>query len=283
MKILFLAFILVCGFWFWFAQFTVPASQWYVSDYANVLSSWEKELLTQKITSLVQETSAQLAVVFVPTINNDSIAFAATAVGKAWWVGTEEKNNGIVLLVAVEDREWFIAVWYWLEWTIPDAIAKRIGERYFPAYFRAGDYGWWISLALDDIRAYIAADPAVMSQYDAPIDDANDALWFSVLIAIIFLFAVWLPKGKKTQSKVLKTAVWIVLVALSAFIIASISLAILYVSFFCLFFLIKFGPGMHMWWGRSGFGGFGSWWFGGGGFGGFGWGWFGGGWAGGRW
>lgn len=265
-------------FFFWFAssQFVVPTYQWYVTDYANVLSSEEKLQLTEKITALQDQTSAEIAVLFVPTINNDEIAFAATQVGQDRGVGKAKEDNGMVILIATEDRQWFIAVWYGLEWTIPDAIAKRIGEKNFPDYFRAGDYAGWVSVALDDISGYILADPSIVSEYtnDKSVE-GDDVWWMSILITIIFLLVVWLPKEKKSSSKLIKTWVWVWFVILFSFVIASIALWLLFVSFFGLFFLIKMGPWMYMggwrngwfwgwgfgWWGWW-FGWFGGWWFG---------------------
>jgi len=260
------------------AQFVVPAYQWYVTDYAGVVSVDQQQALEQKILSIVDTTIAEIAILLVPSIGNDAIAFAATAVGQEWWVGDEDMDTGLLMLVAVEDRERFIAVGYGLEGILPDAIAKRIWERHFPDYFSREDYAWGLSAALDDIGAYISADPAIVADY-AQEEVATAGLWlFAVIVSLIFLLVVWLSKDKKPWSKISKTTIWLLFVVVFAFIVASVAMALLLVSFFWLFFLIKSSAGMFMgWmgrWGMSGgfwgwgFGGFGGWWFGGWGAGG---------------
>lgn len=262
-----------------FAQFTVPPYQGYVTDEAHVLSDADKSALTEKISSFVTATSAEIAILLVPTLNNDLPAMAATAVWQERWVGKQEQDNGIVILVAVEDRKRFIAVGYGLEGTIPDAIAKRIGERYFPLHFREGDYVGWLSAALDDIAGYVQADPSVVSWYqdDQHFDDSNffaSALFFS----IIFLFMLWLQKKKTVKSKVIKTSIRILAVIWFG-LIGGFFISFTIISLFSLFFIIKIWPAIFMWW-HWGFG-WSSWSLGGWWFGWFGWGWFG--WGGGGW
>lgn len=79
----------------------------------------------------------------------------------------------MLIVVAPNDREWFIAVGYGLEGTIPDAIAKRIGEANFPSYFRDGDYFGGLSAALGEIESYIQADPTVVEQYSTNSQDMS--------------------------------------------------------------------------------------------------------------
>jgi uncharacterized protein len=100
------------------------------------------------------------------------------------------------VLIAVEDREWFVAVGYGLEGMIPDAIAKRVSDRHFPDAFRAGDYAGGIELFLDDVLQYIDGDEWIRNQYD----DSDTAIWlFGVLFAIVFLLAIWFGSQTSRQ------------------------------------------------------------------------------------
>lgn len=264
---------------FLFAQFTVPPHQGYITDEAHVLSDADKSALTEKISSFLTATSAEIAILLVPTLNNDLPAMVATAVWQERWVGKKEQDNGIVILIAVEDRERFIAVGYGLEWTIPDAIAKRIGERNFPDRFRQEDYAGWLSAVLDDMAGYVQADPSVVSWYqnNEQFDDSNffaSALFFS----IAFLFILWLQKKKTVRSKAITTSIRIFVVIWFG-LIGGFLISLTIISLFSLFFVVKIWPIGFMWW-RWWFG-WGSWWFWW--FGWFGWGWFGWGGGGGRW
>ncbi len=90
-------------------------------------------------------------------------------------------------MVAVDDREWFVAVGYGLEGMIPDAVAKRISDRYFPDAFRASEYARGVQLFLDDVAQYIDGDEWIIDQYN----DDDTVLWLvGAIIAIVFLLLV---------------------------------------------------------------------------------------------
>jgi uncharacterized protein len=255
-------------------QFQVPAYQGYVTDYIGILSVQQRVWLEQKMQSIQDSVGAQIAVLFVPTVAGDDIAFAATQVGQAWWVGDPDNDNGLLVLIAVEDREWFVAVGYGLEGMIPDVIAKRVSDRHFPDAFRAGEYARGIELFLDDVVQYIDGDQLVRNQYD----DNDTWVWFfSVFLSLIFLFILWFS-SQSIRQKLTKT--WLrSLAVLLLWLWSGFAIALLYVSFFALFVIMPrmgmlggswyrgrwgwFG-GWGFGWSRGGwFGGFGGWWFGG--------------------
>jgi uncharacterized protein len=251
-----------------FAQFQVPVYQGYVTDYAEILSMQQRVWLEQKIQFIQDSVGVQIAVLFVDTVGDDDIAFAATQVGQTWGIGYRNSDNGLLVLVAVEDRERFVAVGYGLEGMIPDIIAKRVSDRYFPDAFRAGEYTRGIELFLDDVVQYIDGDEWVRTQYD----DNNSGVWFfAVFLSLIFLFILWFG-SQSSRQKLTKT--WLrSLAVLLLWLWSGFAIALLYVSFFALFVIM---PRMGMlgwswyrpWWGWFGGGGF--WWWGGGWFGGFG-------------
>jgi len=66
-------------------------------------------------------------------------------------VGKKGQNNGLVVLIAVDDKKWSIQVGYGLEGTLPDLVAKNIGEARFPTNFRAGKYYQGVDEMIDDV------------------------------------------------------------------------------------------------------------------------------------
>ena len=172
--------------------FTIPNYEWYITDKVGIFSETEKTDLTNKIEEIEKATSIEIAVLVVPTVDDD-INLAAVDVGNQWWVGKKGQNNGLVLLIAVDDRKWSIQVWYGLEWTIPDLVAKNIGEAHFPSNFRAGNYYQGIDEMLDDVSGYIKQDPTIVqtySSYNTAVDEAATT-WSRMLdrfMWYIFLF-----------------------------------------------------------------------------------------------
>ena len=99
-----------------------------VVDLTNTLSPDQQQALEAKLVAYDDSTSNQIAVVLIPTTGDYEISEVAYQLGRKWGVGNKENNNGVVLLVAKNDRKVFIAPGYGLEGAIPDAIAKRIVE-----------------------------------------------------------------------------------------------------------------------------------------------------------
>lgn len=282
------------------SAFDIPAYDGYVTDTANILTEAQHQDLESQIFSFVTGTSAQLWVLIIPTTEWEDISMLAVDVGNKRGVGEKDFNNGIVIVIAIDDRKWFIAVWYGLEWTIPDAIAKRIWEANFPDNFRAGDYYQWLKSAINDIYAYIQDDPTAVHTYEASSTSTSSFdidPWF--VFVLIFLLAWWLgrfitspdPKDKKKRKMTKKgrikyAIIWWVIAAIAfgfwGAIIRAILLSYGWLGIIVAIALAGLASGggkwwmFFMWWGSSswfgsGWSSFG--WFGGGSFGGGGWGW----------
>ena len=115
--------IVISLFWLVYG-FTIPNYDWYVTDKVGVFSQIQKEDLTAKIQEIEKATSIEIAILVVPTVDDD-INLAAVDVGNKRWVGKKGQNNGLVLLIAVDDRKRSIQVGYGLEWILPD-LATRV-------------------------------------------------------------------------------------------------------------------------------------------------------------
>ncbi len=278
-------------------SFDIPNYEWYVTDKVGVFSEEQKNSLMSKIEEIEKTTGIEMAILVVPTVDDD-INLAAADVGNERWVGKEGQNNWVVLLIAIDDKKRSIQVWYGLEWTIPDLIADRIGEINFPPNFRNGDYYAGIMAMIDDFLWYIAKDPTIVKTYaqknstDTFNDDLASILFF-VLVIIVGGFGrrVTIPKVKWTGRKMRKYGRWIygaVGFALSFIIMMVVAsfIASLFISYmFLLFGVLMAMFGRSGWAGRGmrfgGSGGSRGW--GGSSFGWFGWGSFGGGWSSGSW
>jgi len=128
----------------------VPAepSGW-VNDYAGVFSSQEKQALSNKLNVFQYNHSTQIFVVTIDENNGYPASMLAPMIGERWGVGQQGKDNGLILLMDMKDRDVFISTGYGLEEYIPDAIAKRIVESEVIPAFRENDYFGGVNSATD--------------------------------------------------------------------------------------------------------------------------------------
>lgn len=134
-----------------------------VNDLAKKFNPSEQAALEQKLVAYFDSTSTQIAVVTVPSTEPYPIADYAFKLGREWGIGQKDKNNGLVILWAPNDRKVFIATGYGMEGAIPDAIAKRIVSTVIIPAFKNEQYYTGIDKAVDAIISYskgeFKADP----------------------------------------------------------------------------------------------------------------------------
>ncbi len=139
----------------------------YVQDYAGVLSAADR----QKILSLGQEldnkTTAQLAVLTVKSLNGQPIDNYALDVLRAWGIGRQDKNNGALIVVAVQDRQSRMEIGYGLEGVLNDALTGRIQDQFMLPYFRQGNYAAGIINGYAATATLIARSAGVQLQGSA--------------------------------------------------------------------------------------------------------------------
>ncbi len=203
----------------------------------------------------------------------------AVEIFEEWGIGKKDKDNGLLILVALEEREYRIEVGYGLEPIITDAMAGRIGRDKMVPYFKEDNYGQGIYEAVVDIRGFVEGEEEIISQYESsePKDDF-DYFYMAFFMALIVGGIVGLAT-KKVKNKKIKFGVKFgvgILIGIALIIFWSYIIAII---FFVLYLFMSGGRGGGFMF-FPGFGGRGR---GGGGFGGFGGGLSGGGGAGGRW
>lgn len=136
----------------------IPALSSPVTDVTNTLSSAEQQALAQKLSAFAQEKGSQIAVLIVPTTQPEDIAQYSLRVAEAWQIGRDKQDDGVVILLAKNDRKMRIEVGYGLEGAIPDAIAKRIVSDVMAPYFRQGDFAGGLNAAVDQLIALISGE-----------------------------------------------------------------------------------------------------------------------------
>ncbi len=170
-------------------KFIVPPLTSPVMDLAQVISGRQEEMLNQLLREFNQRGKAQLTVLTVNSLNGLTIEEASTKVTDQWKLGTEKKDNGILIFVSVQDRKARIEVGQGLEGTIPDVLAKRILADVARPYFKKGFYGDGISAAVMQIlkiidKEFVGNSPGV--EEDSPIENNKMIMILLILFMIVF-------------------------------------------------------------------------------------------------
>ena len=139
-NIFYVALVLCFAGKLWAKDTFPPRPSQFVSDYAQVLTSPQAQQLEAVITELEQKTSAEVSVVTVNSLDGADIESFAMELFKKWGIGKKDKNNGVLILVALQDREVRIEVGYGLEGILPDGKCGSIIREVMTPAFKNGDY-----------------------------------------------------------------------------------------------------------------------------------------------
>jgi uncharacterized protein len=141
------------------AQVEVPPLQSRVTDLTGTLAADTKSAMEARLEAFEREKGSQVAVLMVPTTQPETIEQYGIRVVDAWKLGRKDADDGVLLLIALEDRALRIEVGQGLEGAIPDAIAKRIIEETIVPAFRESQIAGGIDAGLDQILGLIRGEP----------------------------------------------------------------------------------------------------------------------------
>lgn len=193
MKNIFKIIILFLIFWafntFWFDIKSLWKIDSYVIDQAQVLSKEDKNLLENQISNLNQKYTTEVLVILLKTLSGEDISSVWTKIWQEIWVWKKDKDNWVVVLIAIDDREWNISTWYWVEWVLPDILTKRLWEKNF-VLFREWKYFDGITWLLEDFWKAFEWDPSIISlKNNLSQNNSLDDEWKENLVIVITL--IW--------------------------------------------------------------------------------------------
>jgi uncharacterized protein len=157
----------------------VPPLSARVTDLTGTLDAGQREQLEQRLAAIEQRKGSQVAVLIVPTTQPEPIEDYSIRVVEAWKLGRgqvdgKQVDDGVLLLIAKDDRKVRIEVGYGLEGAIPDAYSKRIIAETIAPKFRQGDYFGGVSAAIDALARLIEGEalpaPSGTGQGDGQAD-----------------------------------------------------------------------------------------------------------------
>jgi uncharacterized protein len=166
----------------------VPALTGPVVDDAGLLSSRFKAQLSHALYQIKEKTKAEIAILTVESLEDESLEGFSIKVTDKWQLGDKETDQGLLLLVAVNERKIRIEVGQGLEGILPDALSARIITKMKP-YFKRKDYQSGIVLAVSEIATLVGAPlkdaPPVKNRRSGK---KRSSLLFFVILILSFLF-----------------------------------------------------------------------------------------------
>ena len=177
------------------SELAVPAHTSLVVDTAGLLSSRERDSLERALTTFQNTHGPQIQLLTLPSLKGDSIEGNAIRVVDAWKLGKKGKDDGILVLIAVNDKKMRIDVGRGLEGQLPDVIAGRILDHGVRPYFREGRYREGIynglGLVAEQLGGQLEGMKASRLRVGRRGEGGGAGLPIPVWIVIIVLFIVF--------------------------------------------------------------------------------------------
>lgn len=187
-----------------------PTDSFYVNDFADVISQSDESEILSKAVALNQKTTAQVVVVTVESIGTSDPSEYALELGRDWGVGDKDADNGVVILLAEEERQIEIAVGYGLEGAIPDSKAGRIIDVYGLEYLKQDNFSKGITSIADAVINEVYLEYGITPDGYTPIDNVSVtqnasqnplsvAVSWIIMIAVVFIFITVFSRGGRSS------------------------------------------------------------------------------------
>jgi uncharacterized protein len=180
-----LLFLISCGFLL--SSQDIPKLSKRVTDNAELLSDTEEAHIESMLASLEERKGSQVVVLIIPTTGEYTIEQYSIEVAEDWKIGREGTDDGVILVVAVEDRKVRIEVGYGLEGALTDALSKRIIENVIVPDFRSGNFYSGIKSGLEIIVSVIDGEELPPIVQESSNDSSGSDFWivFGLIMGMI--------------------------------------------------------------------------------------------------
>lgn len=165
-----------------------------VQDYAHVFDAMQLDELERKLVAYDDSTSTQILVLTVKSLDGYPLEMFANDIGEKWKVGTQGKDNGVVIVLSEQDRKITIRTGYGAQIYLPPSVNKSIIDNVIIPYFKQGDYAGGINAGVNSIFQAFAGK----YKQDKPKSQEPEMDWVALIFAIgffIFIFII-ISKGK---------------------------------------------------------------------------------------
>ena len=198
---------------------SVPShtTDFYVNDFADVLSEETKSHIMSTAVQLENETTAQVVVLTVESLDGKEISDFAVETFRSWGIGDKEKNNGVLILLSVNDREMWVTTGYGVEGTLTDARLGQLRDIYAIPYYSNDDFDTGTKLLFDAIVNELRIEEYGLvplegyessgTQPDTDSDNISDGefylflAFFSLPFVLVAALLLWLNYLKRYDRK----------------------------------------------------------------------------------
>lgn len=184
-------------------EFREPTDNFFVNDFADVIDSKDEKEIMAIGSSLFKQTTAQVVVVTVDSLDGYDEKEYALELGREWGVGSKEKNNGVVLLMAVKERKVAIQVGYGLEGCLPDGKTGRILDNYAIPHLSKDDFSTGLTEAYKAITATVYEEYDVTPDIDYDYEEYTkdgESTW-SLILKVIIILAIIIALSSSGKGK----------------------------------------------------------------------------------
>ena len=195
-KIILLTFLTlnITGLW----SLEVPALKGRVNDYANIINQNTENEITNYLKSLEDSTGIQMAVLTIPSLQGDDITSFSIKTAEKWQIGSKNKDDGAILLVALDERLVRIEVGYGLEDKLTDAKCGLIIRNVIIPEFKNGNYSSGIEKGIKNMVGIASNDAKLITDsVEEDKDESNEVAYgiLSMIIWLIFLFIIIISRS----------------------------------------------------------------------------------------
>ena len=173
-----------------------PSKETSIYDGASLLSGTEKASLEQKLINYADTTSTQIVVATITSLEGHNINLYASQWAHKWGIGQADKDNGILFLVAKDDRKMAIQVGYGLEHLLTDAMSRRIIELVIAPHFKNEDYYLGLDAGTTSMMEVLSGE-----YQDDDISEEGSGFPFILFLIILILIIIILSKANKNSGR----------------------------------------------------------------------------------
>jgi uncharacterized protein len=185
------AFLALVIFPFTLLAFTVPERpSGFVQDYAGMLTSQQVSDLETKLENYEKNTTNEIAVVTIPSLDGDTIENVAQEIFTKWGIGKKGKDNGVLLIISLADRKTRIHTGYGVEGFLTDIGTSYIQSDIIRPAFRDNNYYVGINSAVDKMIEALASNNIVPEDYSNSNAESGSKGGFGVILYAFFIFFV---------------------------------------------------------------------------------------------
>jgi len=164
----------------------------FVNDYADVILSSDEAQLNTISQELKNANTAEMAIVTINSLDGKSVEEFAQELFTKWGIGQASSDNGVLILMSINDRDWRVQTGYGVEGVLTDSLARRIMENEAVPEFRNGNYGLGLINAAGAMKSVIEGEEYTSGGLGVNFGVVLGVLFFPVIIVAVAVILIWL-------------------------------------------------------------------------------------------